>query len=182
MARLLRALEPESTYFDKQFDGTWEEYTQALRESTTVYVGNLAYVTKEEQIYAFFSNVAPVKNVIMGLDRNAKTPCGFCFVQFYSRDDTECAVKYLSGSTLDDRDIRIDFDWGFREGRQYGRGKSGAQVRDELREYFDEGRGGYGFAVARTATVPGKRARHNTSHSSDATAAVASKVPRNTAP
>lgn len=29
---------------------------------------------------------------------------------------------------LDDRSIRVDFDWGFEEGRQWGRGRSGGQV------------------------------------------------------
>jgi len=29
---------------------------------------------------------------------------------------------------LDDRPIRVDFDWGFQEGRQWGRGRSGGQV------------------------------------------------------
>jgi nuclear cap-binding protein subunit 2 len=35
----------------------------------------------------------------------------------------------------------------FQEGRQYGRGKSGGQVRDEYREEYDEGRGGLGRAI-----------------------------------
>jgi nuclear cap-binding protein subunit 2 len=38
-------------------------------------------------------------------------------------------------------------DPGFEEGRQFGRGKSGGQVRDEYREDFDEGRGGVGRAI-----------------------------------
>ena len=53
-------------------------------------------------------------------------------------------MRYLNGTTLDDREIRIDFDWGFVEGREFGRGKSGGQVRDEYRTYYDAGRGGYG--------------------------------------
>jgi hypothetical protein len=35
-------------------------------------------------------------------------------------------------------DIRVDWDIGFSEDRQYGRGKSGGQVRDEHRR-SDEG-------------------------------------------
>ena len=58
--------------------------------------------------------------------------------------DAERAVKYLNGTKLDDREIRIDFDWGYEDGRQFGRGKSGGQVRDEYRTYYDGGRGGYG--------------------------------------
>jgi hypothetical protein len=33
---------------------------------------------------------------------------------------------------------------GFAEGRQFGRGKSGGQVREEVRQEFDAGRGGFG--------------------------------------
>ena len=50
------------------------------------------------------------------------------FIRFYSREDAEDAVKYISGTILDDRPIRVDFDWGFQEGRQWGRGRSGGQV------------------------------------------------------
>lgn len=49
-------------------------------------------------------------------------------IRFYSREDAEDAVKYISGTILDDRPIRVDFDWGFQEGRQWGRGRSGGQV------------------------------------------------------
>lgn len=48
--------------------------------------------------------------------------------RYYSREDAEDAVKYISGTMLDDRPIRVDFDWGFEEGRQWGRGRSGGQV------------------------------------------------------
>ncbi|GFS44668.1 CAP-binding protein 20 [Actinidia rufa] len=57
--------------------------------------------------------------------------------QYYSREDAEGSVKYISGTILDDRPIRVDFDWGFQEGRQWGRGRSGGQVRDEYRTDYD---------------------------------------------
>ncbi|CAH1417397.1 unnamed protein product [Lactuca virosa] len=71
-----------------------------------------------------------IKKIVMGLDKNTKTPCGFCFIMYYSREDTEDSVKYISGTILDDRPIRVDFDWGFQDGRQWGRGRSGGQVVD----------------------------------------------------
>lgn len=80
----------------------------------------------------------------MGLDKMKKTACGFCFVEYYSRADAENAMRYINGTRLDDRIIRTDWDAGFKEGRQYGRGRSGGQVRDEYREDYDAGRGGYG--------------------------------------
>jgi len=52
--------------------------------------------------------------------------------------------RFVNGTRLDDRLIRVDWDAGFIEGRQYGRGKTGGQVRDEYRTDYDAGRGGYG--------------------------------------
>lgn len=51
-------------------------------------------------------------------------------LRYYSREDTEDACKYISGTILDDRPIRVDFDWGFQDGRQWGRGRSGGQVNN----------------------------------------------------
>lgn len=98
----------------------------------------------------------------MGLDRFQKTPCGFCFVEYYTHQDALDCMKYIGGTKLDERVIRTDLDEGFAEGRQYGcvplaqqilcrltsyrRGKSGGQVRDEYRNEYDPGRGGFGRA------------------------------------
>ena len=38
-------------------------------------------------------------------------------------------MRYVNGTRLDDRIVRTDWDAGFIEGRQFGRGKSGGQVR-----------------------------------------------------
>jgi len=53
-------------------------------------------------------------------------------------------MRYVSGTKLDERIIRCDLDLGYKEGRQFGRGKSGGQVRDEHRQDYDPGRGGWG--------------------------------------
>ena len=56
----------------------------------------------------------------MGLDRFHKTPCGFCFVEYYNHQDALDCMKYIGGTKLDERIIRTDLDPGFQEGRQYG--------------------------------------------------------------
>jgi len=91
-----------------------------------------------------FSRCGEIKRIIMGLDKVKKTPCGFCFVEYYTHEDASDCVKYINGTRLDDRIIRTDWDVGFKDGRQYGRGKTGGQVRDEYRMDYDPGRGGYG--------------------------------------
>lgn len=119
-----------------------------LKDATTLYVGNLSFYTTEEQIHELFSKCGEIKRLVMGLDRFQKTPCGFCFVEYYTHQDALDCMKYIGGTKLDERVIRTDLDEGFAEGRQYGRGKSGGQVRDEYRNEYDPGRGGYGKAYA----------------------------------
>ncbi|OQV21766.1 Nuclear cap-binding protein subunit 2 [Hypsibius exemplaris] len=136
-----------SAYRDQQFQGSLQEQEAKLRASTTLYVGNLSFYTTEDQIYHLFAKSGDVKRVIMGLDRFTRTPCGFCFVEYYTRSDAEDSIRYVSGTRLDERIIRCDWDAGFIEGRQYGRGKSGGQVRDEFRDDYDAGRGGFGKLI-----------------------------------
>lgn len=124
-----------------------EEATDPLKDATTLYVGNLSFFTTEEQIHELFAKCGEIKRLVMGLDRYQKTPCGFCFVEYYTHQDALDCMKYIGGTKLDERIIRTDLDPGFQEGRQYGRGKSGGQVRDEYRDEYDPGRGGFGRAV-----------------------------------
>ena len=69
--------------------------------------------------------------------------------RYYSHGDALAALRHISQTKLDERIIRADLDPGYRDGRQYGRGKAGGQVRDEYREDFDSGRGGWGHMKAR---------------------------------
>ncbi|XP_017040177.1 nuclear cap-binding protein subunit 2 [Drosophila ficusphila] len=133
-----------SSYRDQHFKGSRSEQERSLRDSTTLYVGNLSFYTTEEQIHELFSRCGDVRVIVMGLDKYKKTPCGFCFVEYYIRSEAEAAMRFVNGTRLDDRLIRVDWDAGFIEGRQYGRGKTGGQVRDEYRTDYDAGRGGYG--------------------------------------
>uniref|UniRef100_A0A0M3HTL7 Nuclear cap-binding protein subunit 2 n=1 Tax=Ascaris lumbricoides TaxID=6252 RepID=A0A0M3HTL7_ASCLU len=136
-----------SDYRDQRFKGTSREQSRLLAVSSTLYVGNLSYFTTEEQVYELFSRAGRIRRIIMGIDRFKKTPCGFCFVEYYYREDAEDAMRCINATRLDDRIIRTDWDVGFVEGRQYGRGKHGGQVRDEYRKDYDPGRGGWGKMV-----------------------------------
>ncbi|KAM0256452.1 hypothetical protein ACHAQJ_004977 [Trichoderma viride] len=132
---------------DDNADEPVEPAVDPLANATTLYVGNLSFYTTEEQVNELFSKCGEIKRLVMGLDRFNKTPCGFCFVEYYTHQDALDCMKYIGGTKLDERIIRTDLDPGFEEGRQFGRGKSGGQVRDEYREDFDEGRGGMGRAL-----------------------------------
>ncbi|KZS99255.1 RNA-binding domain-containing protein [Sistotremastrum niveocremeum HHB9708] len=150
MAHVVQPLDQPSSYKDSQSKKSRQEHEDALSRSSTLYVGNLSFYTTEEQIYELFSKCSTpeegggVRRIIMGLDNVQKTPCGFCFVEYYTHSEAVAALRYVSGTKLDERVVRCDLDLGYSEGRQYGRGKSGGQVRDEHRQDYDAGRGGWG--------------------------------------
>lgn len=59
MADLLKRLHPpQAQYRDRRFNGTQEEFEEVLRQSTTVYVGNLSFFTTEEQIYEVWGGLS----------------------------------------------------------------------------------------------------------------------------
>ncbi|ESK96897.1 small subunit of nuclear cap-binding protein complex [Moniliophthora roreri MCA 2997] len=162
MAHVVQALDLPSNYKDSQSRVDRQRQNELLALSTTLYVGNLSFFTTEEQIYELFSRCTSpedgggIKRIIMGLDRNTRTPCGFCFVEYYTHAEALASMRYISGTKLDERIIRCDLDLGYKEGRQFGRGKSGGQVRDEHRQDYDPGRGGWG-AQAQRAEIERRR-------------------------
>ena len=140
-AAILFANEPEAKlYWDRSHYDSTASQMKALAKSSTLYVGNLAFSTRSSHIRSHFSQVGPVKKVVVGLDRYRQTPCGFCFVEYDHRDDALLAVANLSGTKLDGRVIRVELDAGFQPGRQFGRGASGGQVRDDRRNTTDPAR------------------------------------------
>ncbi|PUU76091.1 hypothetical protein B9Z19DRAFT_1029474 [Tuber borchii] len=141
----VQRLDAPSSYFEKrERRRSTSPKADPLKDASTLYVGNLSFYTTEEQIHELFSKCGEIKRLVMGLDRFTKTPCGFCFVEYYTHKDTLDAMKYIGGTKLDERIIRTDLDPGFKEGRQYGRGPTGGQVRDYYRDDYDPGRGGMG--------------------------------------
>ena len=103
-----------------------------LKTSSTIYIGNLSFHTTETQLYQLFSFCGKIKRVIMGLNRLNRKPCGFAFIEYMDKESAKLAKATLTGTLLDRKLIRVDVDIGFEEGRQYGKGKFGNQIRDEI--------------------------------------------------
>lgn len=133
-ALLLPSTTESRLYWDRSTYDSPAAQRQALTQSRTLYVGNLSFSTRSAQLRSHFHKIGPVEKIIMGLDRVQKTPCGFAFVVYRSRPDALAAVAHLSGTWLDGNVIRVELDAGFQPGRQYGRGVSGGQVRDDRRK------------------------------------------------
>lgn len=129
-------------YWDRSHYDSPEAQERALARSSTVYLGNLTFSTRSHDVLAMFEPVGRVKDVRLGLQRFDRTPCGFAFVEFKERSAALDAVRCVSGRKLLGRRIRVELDAGFKPGRQYGRGVSGNQVRDDRRGAVDPDRRG----------------------------------------
>lgn len=149
MAELYQELTPKTLYVDKKSGFSKPKWAEAIKVSRTLYVGNLSFYTSEEQIHELFSKCGEVKRVVMGLNRYKKSPCGFCFIEYSTHEQAAQAVNLLNKTMFDDRLIRVDWDAGISEGRQFGRGESGDQWRDDFRSDFDVARGGAGRNLLR---------------------------------
>ena len=158
MASVLKQLRPDSKiYWDRRTFPTYDDAKNALENSDTVYIGNLTFYASESQIKDFFSCCGEVRCIKMGLNRISRTPCGFAFVQFYNHRAAVCAVDLLNGAKFDDRFIKVEIDPGFKEGREWGRGKTGGQASDDFRSNYDFDRGGWGERKPDTRGKRGKR-------------------------
>lgn len=83
-----------SSYRDQHFKGTRYEQEKLLKQSATLYVGNLAFYTTEEQIYELFSRCGEIRRIVMGLDKYKKV---FMMIRtlkkFYCRDEEALEQK-----------------------------------------------------------------------------------------
>ena len=124
----------------------YQRRRQQLQETTTVYVGGLAFYTTEHQVELLFSSCGPIADIIMGLNRIERTPCGFCFVEYCDQASAAAAVNDLNGAVLDDRRIRVDWDVGNVRAfhRFWGRAADGGSVTNAYRQNLDLGTGGLG--------------------------------------
>ncbi|PSR74110.1 hypothetical protein PHLCEN_2v10066 [Hermanssonia centrifuga] len=144
MAHVVQSLDQPSNYKDSQARVDRQKQNELLAKSTTLYVWDRPQIVRKGSGTTTSIALIPLY----------RTPCGFCFVEYYTHAEALASLRYISGTKLDERIIRCDLDLGYREGRQFGRGKSGGQkerlqVRDEHRSDYDPGRGGWGAQAQR---------------------------------
>ena len=73
-----------------------------------IYVGNLNYRLKEEDLNEVFSNYGEVSSVKIITDRVTGRAKGFGFVEMSNDDDALKAIEELDGSELMEREMRVN--------------------------------------------------------------------------
>ena len=75
---------------------------------TSIFVGNLSYSTREEDLLATFSQFGNVERVNVVTDRDSGQPRGFAFVEMMDDDAANKAIEALNGTNLGGRNLNIN--------------------------------------------------------------------------
>ena len=76
--------------------------------ATKLYVGNLSYDTKEDQIKELISKSGSVESVSLITDKFTGRSKGFAFVEMENDDDAKKAMSEANGVELDGRAIVVN--------------------------------------------------------------------------
>ncbi|MDY7008456.1 MAG: RNA-binding protein [Cyanobacteriota bacterium] len=90
----------------------------------SVYVGNLSYQAKEEDIREVFADYGAVKRVQLPTDRETGRLRGFAFVEMETEDQETAAIESLDGAEWMGRTLKVNKARP-RENRGSGGGRRG---------------------------------------------------------
>ena len=76
--------------------------------SSKLFVGGLAWATRDETLKAHFEQCGEVTDAKVIMERDTGRSRGFGFVTFASPEEASKARDTLNGSDLDGRSIRVD--------------------------------------------------------------------------
>jgi len=73
-----------------------------------LYVGNLAYSMKDQELNELFAKFGEVQSASIITDRETGRSRGFGFVEMATQEQGEAAIKELHGKTINDRTIVVN--------------------------------------------------------------------------
>ncbi len=73
-----------------------------------IYVGNLPYTVRNEDLKEVFEEFGSVKSAEIIFDRRTKRSRGYGFVEMDERDEGQDAISELNGSDYEGRQLRVD--------------------------------------------------------------------------
>lgn len=106
--------------------------------STSLFVRNIAFEARADDIRKVFSRYGYVRDVYIPLDYYTKEPRGFAYVEYEHTRDATDAMEELDGYRMMDRELEIVFAEGDRKNpnmmrRKDGPGRSSRRSRSRSR-------------------------------------------------
>ncbi len=73
-----------------------------------IYVGNIGYETREQELREAFEVHGTVQEVTMIMDRDTNRPKGFAFVEMPTGSEAQAAISGLNGKEFGGRSITVN--------------------------------------------------------------------------
>jgi cold-inducible RNA-binding protein len=89
-----------------------------------IFVGNLSYQTRQDELEARFAAYGTVERVSVVTDRDTGQPRGFAFIEMTNRNEANTAIAELNGVELNGRALNVN-EARPREERSGGGGNRG---------------------------------------------------------
>lgn len=74
----------------------------------SIYVGNLSYDVKEDDLKDVFSEYGTVQRISIPTDRETGRPRGFAFVEMKQESEEDAAIAALDGAEWMGRDLKVN--------------------------------------------------------------------------
>jgi RNA recognition motif-containing protein len=108
--------------------------TKKRRMSMNIYVGNLSYDVKEENLRQAFEAFGKVNSATVVVDKYSGQPRGFGFVEMDNKAEAQAAIENLNGKELLGRQVVVNEarprdDRGGKGGQRGRSGGSGGRSR-----------------------------------------------------
>ena len=81
--------------------------------SNSIFIGNIPYDAKEEEIREIFNRVGEVTSVRLVCDQVTKQPKGYAFCDYFESTSVQAAISQLNNVEYNGRRLRVD--WAERE-------------------------------------------------------------------
>jgi RNA recognition motif-containing protein len=117
-----------------------------IRMETKIYVGNLSYDTKEEDLRELFAQAGTVASVALIKDRDTGQSKGFAFIEMSNQSEAEKAIQMFNSYTMANRPLKVNLARP-KEERSFGGGGGYGDKRGGPGGGF--GRGGPGGGKSR---------------------------------
>jgi cold-inducible RNA-binding protein len=91
---------------------------------TKIYVGNLSYDTKEDDLRELFAQAGTVASVALIKDRDTGQSKGFAFIEMSNQSEAEKAIQMFNSYSLANRPLKVNLARP-KEERSFGGGGGG---------------------------------------------------------
>lgn len=85
-----------------------------------IYVGNLAWAVRDEDLRTAFERFGTVDSAKVIMDRESGRSRGFGFVEMANKEEGENAIKAMNGTDMEGRPLRVNEAQPRGEGRGPG--------------------------------------------------------------